>query len=115
MLLAALGLYAAIAWQVGARTREIGIRLALGAPRVDLFGTIVRQGAILALMGALGGLALWLMLWGRLSGVLNLDVSPSVAIALAAVGIVLAVSVLAVTVPALRSTRVDPATSLRQD
>ena len=66
-------------------------------------------------MGALAGLTLWMMVWGRLSGVLNLDASPSVAVAVGAVCIVLGVSILAVAIPALRSTRVDPATSLRRD
>lgn len=115
MLLAGLGLYAAIAWQVGARAREIGIRLALGAPRVDVFGKVVRQGATLALLGALAGLAVWSIAWGRLAGVLKLDDSPSLLVALSAVGIVVVVSLLAVTLPALQSTRVDPAASLRRD
>ena len=55
LFLAALGLYGVLAYSVTQRTREIGIRIALGSPRARIFGLIVRQGMIMVGLGILAG------------------------------------------------------------
>lgn len=115
LLLAAIGLYGALAFAVGQRTREIGIRVALGAEPGRVFRAVVGQGALLALAGTgLGLLALWpltRLLEGVLYGVSRHD---PVAL-LTAPGVLAAVSVLASIVPARRAMRVDPIVALRSE
>ncbi|HVR72013.1 MAG TPA: ABC transporter permease [Vicinamibacteria bacterium] len=111
--LAATGLYGLVAWSVSRRTREMGVRVALGASRRDLLGLVLAQGLRLALagvaLGALGAAALAQGLRGLLPGVSPTDPLTFVAIAV----LMTAVALLASYLPARRAARVDPMTALR--
>lgn len=115
LLLGALGIYGVLAHSVQLRTREIGIRLALGAAWEKVLWTVVRQGVGLALTGIVPGLgaafALQGVVEGLLFGVGSLDLF---SLALACVAL-LVVSLAASTVPALRAVGVDPSTALRAE
>jgi predicted permease len=115
MLLAAIGLYGVIAYSVARRTREIGIRMALGAKPGRVLRLIMRQGLTVAAVGAAGGSLLALGAAKAVSGALY-GVSPIDPVAWAgALGTLLAVSVLANAVPARRASRVDPSVALRSE
>jgi putative ABC transport system permease protein len=115
LVLAALGLYGVISFSVTQRTREIGVRMALGAHAGQVRGMVLRQGVHLSVLGlAIGlgaSLALTRLLSSQLYGVSATD--PATFTVLAAV--VLAVSALASLVPAWRATRIDPMVALRQE
>lgn len=115
LLLGALGIYGVLAHSVQLRTREIGIRLALGAAREKVLWAVVRQGIGLALAGIMLGLAAALALRGVVEGLLfgvgPLDL-PSLALTCATL---LTVSVAASTIPALRAIHVDPSAALRAE
>jgi predicted permease len=115
MLLAAIGLYGVIAYSVARRTREIGIRMALGARPSAVLGLVMRQGLTVAVAGLAAGCALavvaaWLMA-GALYGV---GISDPVSWSGAAV-ILLGVSSLANLIPAWRAARVQPSDALRME
>jgi putative ABC transport system permease protein len=114
LLLASLGLYGVLAYQVGQRTREIGIRMALGSDRARILRLVLREGLVLVLVGVTigftGVLALRGVIASQLYGVGPLDSS-----VLVVVTVVLAVaSVLACMAPARRATQVDPVVALTQ-
>jgi putative ABC transport system permease protein len=114
LALAAVGIYGVVAYSVAQRTREIGIRVALGAHRKDVLGLLLRQGALLSAIGCAVGLALALPLPRLFSNLLNGGFAaqgPLVAIAVAV--IVPVVSLLATYIPARRATKVDPMVALR--
>ena len=111
--LAALGLYGLLAWSVRQRTREIGIRAALGADRKKILGLIVGEGARLALIGIALGLSLALAL-GRLIASQLHGVAPGDPTVLATVAaLVAAVALWASWFPALRAAGVDPARAVQ--
>jgi predicted lysophospholipase L1 biosynthesis ABC-type transport system permease subunit len=115
LLLAVIGLYGVIAYAVSQRTREIGIRLALGAPRPGVTGLFVRHGLRLALYGTLCGLIASLLLTGLLRPLL-FDVRPTDPIVyLTATGALLIAALLASYLPARHASRIDPVESLRAD
>ena len=115
IVLAAIGLYAVIAFSVSRRTREFGIRLALGATRVDVVRMICAQAGVTVGVGMAVGLLLGAALTRALSGVL-FGVSPGDPVVFASVGGVLtAVALIACLVPANRATRLDPVVALRSD
>ncbi len=115
LLLAAVGIYGVLSYAVRQRTREIGIRLAMGAQRKDVLRLVVGQGFRLALAGLLigvaGALALTHYLSSLLFGVKLNDPLTFVAVSV----LLLAVVMLATYVPALRATRVDPIVALRHE
>jgi putative ABC transport system permease protein len=114
-LLAAVGIYSLIAYSVAQRTREIGIRMALGADRTRVARLIVGEGVVLASIGLAAGLSGALLLTRTMEGMLY-EVSPADPGVLAATCAgVLCVAVLASVVPALRALRVDPAVALRSE
>jgi predicted permease len=113
LLLAAMGLYGVMSYSVSQRTREIGIRMALGAEQREVRGMIVRQGLWLAVGGVAVGLAAALAL-ARLVTNLLFGVSGTDPVTFVAVPLVLlAVAVCATLLPALRASRVDPVEALR--
>ncbi len=114
LLLTLVGLYGALAFSVAQRTREIGIRLALGAPVEGVRSLLVRQGTALVLAGLAIGLVI--AFWAtRLLSALLFAVQPRDPVVFGAVSAVLVLGGLAaVAIPAHRATRVDPALALRE-
>ena len=115
MLLAAIGLYGVLAFAVGQRTREIGIRLALGAERGEVLRMVMSQAGTLVVAGVVIGLVA-AALASRLLRAQLFEVAPTdtVTYVLVAAGLLL-VSLLASWIPARRASRIDPMTALRQD
>ncbi len=115
LVLAATGLYGVLAYSVARRSREIGIRLAVGARPADILRMVVAQGMLLALAGLAAGLAGSLLLARSLSGLL-FGVGAADPATLAGVSCLLAaVALLACWVPARRAARLDPMIPLRQE
>jgi putative ABC transport system permease protein len=115
LVLAAVGIHGVTAYQVSRRTREIGIRMALGARVGGVFRMVVGRGLALSGLGAALGLLGALALSRSLSGLL-FGVSPTDPITYAAITVLLlAVSLAACSVPALRAARVDPLVALRSE
>jgi predicted permease len=114
VLLACVGLYGTLSYLVTLRQREVGLRLALGAMRTQIARQFLAQGLRTSLLGCAAGLAMAEASGRLLSGMLY-GVSPSDAPTLAGVvGIVLAVSVLASLLPAIRASRLEPMQVLRE-
>lgn len=115
LLMAAVGVYGLMAYSVQQRTQELGIRMALGAPRSSIRRMVLRQGVVLALagvaIGTVGALALTRLLASLLFGVRALDPVAFLATPL----LLVAVALLAVWIPAKRATEVDPMRALRAE
>ena len=115
LLLAAVGIYGVISYTVTQRTQEIGIRMALGAPRVAVLSMVVRQALLLAAAGVLIG-GVGALLLTRLMNNLLYEVRPTDPATFLAVAVLLAVvAASAAAVPGLRATRVDPVVALRAE
>ena len=114
-LIAAIGLYGIAAFSVARRTREIGVRIALGAQRQGVFKMVLREGLSLALIGALLGLPLALgvgkLVEAQLYGVPAIDPAVTVGATLA----LLTASALAGYLPARRAMQISPVQALRHD
>jgi predicted permease len=115
LFLAVLGLYGVLAYSVTQRTREIGIRMALGSPRAKIFGLIMRRGMIMVWIGIFLGLGLALAC-GPLIQHLVYGVGTHDPFTLIGVALLLAsIAMLACWLPARRAVRIDPIVALRQE
>jgi predicted permease len=115
LILACVGLYGLLSFEVTRRTREIGIRMALGAGQGNVLRIVVGQGFILAITGIVVGVGAAFGVMRYLGSVL-FDVHPGDPITLVSVGaILLLVALAACFVPARRATRVDPMVALRNE
>jgi putative ABC transport system permease protein len=115
LVLGLIGLYGVLAFLVSKRTREIGIRMALGARRKDVMLLIMKEGARFSLtgiaLGLAGAMAVTRLLASELYGVSAVDAVTYLSVT----GVMLLVTLLACYVPTRRAMRVDPLTALRQD
>jgi len=115
ILLVAVGLYGVMVHAVTQRTREIGIRMALGARREGVLRMVLRRGLLLALTGVAAGLAITLAATPLIAPLLY-RVSPEDPVSILGAALFLSVvAVLASLMPALRATRIDPIIALRQE
>jgi predicted permease len=115
LVLACIGLYGLLSYEVARRTRELGIRMALGAQRTNLMRLVVRQGLMLALIGVFIGIGAS-MAATRLMASMLYGVRPNDPITFAAVSmLMLLVAFAACTIPARRAMRVDPMVALREE
>jgi predicted permease len=115
LVLSVIGIYGVMAYAVSQRTRELGIRMALGANRADVLRLVVAHGLRLTLMGVAFGLVASFAVT-RLIASLLYSVSPTDVVTFTAVPLLLAAAALAASyLPALRATRIDPMTALRYD
>ena len=114
LLFAGIGLYGVISYSLAQRTREIGIRSALGADRRDLLVLVIGQGMKLAFAGLAVGLCIALGLTRYLESLLY-EVTPSDPFVLASVtGTLAGVALLASWLPANHASRIDPVRALRE-
>ncbi|HEV8039366.1 MAG TPA: ABC transporter permease [Bryobacteraceae bacterium] len=113
LVLAATGIYAVMAYAVSRRTREIGIRMAIGATQAQVLGSVARGASILIGTGLVLGLGMALLAGGLLERILY-GVKPSDPVTFAIVfAIMLAIGAAATSVPARRAARIDPMQALR--
>jgi putative ABC transport system permease protein len=115
MLLAAVGLYGVMSYSVAQRTKEIGIRMALGARRPDVVALVVKQGMALVLMGIAAGTTLALGMTRLISGMLFGITATDPLTFAAVVALLGAVAFLANYLPARRAASVDPMVALRYE
>jgi predicted permease len=115
LVLATFGVYGVMSFYVAQRTRDIGIRMALGARRTDVLKSVITQSLTLVLTGITIGLAASLASTRVISGLL-FNISPTDPLAYSAIGLLLAVvGLTASSLPALRASKVDPMIVLRHE
>jgi ABC-type antimicrobial peptide transport system permease subunit len=113
VLLASIGIYGLLAYMVGQRSREIGLRVALGARRDDILKLFLRKGVALAGVGIVGGVVVSVSTASMMASLLY-GVHPHDLLVFLAVPLLLfAVAVLASYIPATRATKLDPVLALR--
>jgi putative ABC transport system permease protein len=114
LVLASIGIYGLLAYMVGQRSREIGLRMALGARRGDILRLILGKGFALAVVGILAGVVFAAAVASAMASLLYGVRPHDPAVFLAVVLLLLAVAVLASYIPARRAAKVDPMTALRE-
>ena len=115
LALACIGVYGLLSYEVARRTREIGIRSALGAQRVDLLLLVVRQGLLLLVCGVAAGIGIAMGVTRLLASLLY-GVRPTDAVTFSAVAaILILVGLIACFIPARRAASIDPMVALRAE
>jgi ABC-type antimicrobial peptide transport system permease subunit len=115
LMLAAIGLYGVLSYSVAGRTREIGVRMALGARRSNVLGMVLQEAGTLVLLGILIGIpAAWLSSQLFASMLFGLSRSDPAGMALV-IAILAVIALLASFIPARRATKVDPMVALRYE
>lgn len=115
LVMAAVGVYGVMAYSAGRRTREIGVRVALGATRAQILRLILRDGLLIVAVGLVSGLLASVWLTRTLTGLLY-EVTPADPVALVSVAVVLsAIGLAAIYLPARRATRMSALTALREE
>jgi ABC-type antimicrobial peptide transport system permease subunit len=113
LVLACVGLYGLLSYEVSKRTREIGVRMALGAEPASVLNLVLRQGIALAIVGAVMGIGVALVMTRYLASMLY-DVRANDPLTMIAVAVLLTlVALVACYIPARRAMRVDPMVALR--
>ena len=115
LLIAAVGLYGVLSYLVSERTRELGLRAALGATPGTLLEMVVRSGIASALLGVILGLGVVVVVAGKLGSLLYQTSPRDPLVLLAAGAVVVVVALAASVVPGLRATKVDPMEALRTE
>jgi predicted permease len=115
LVLAALGIYGVVAYSAVQRTRELGIRIALGAQPAQIYRLILQDGVTPVFLGALAGIGLAALAARAVSGLLFGVGSFNFGIAVAAAAVLLLTGTLASLLPAIRATRIDPVQALRTE
>ena len=115
VVLAAVGIYGVMAYAVGQRTREIGIRMALGAPRVDVLMMMLHQALLPVGLGLLAGVSIALVITRTFAGLLYGVPSTDPGIYASVCFLLLAIAAVAAYIPARHATRVDPLNALRYE
>ena len=116
LLLAVVGLYAVVSYQVGRRTREIGIRMAIGAARPQVLAMVLRQAGVLAIAGIVIGTILSFAGHGVLNAGIGAPVFPFDPLSVTAIiAALLGTTLLAAAIPARHASRIDPQRALRQE
>jgi putative ABC transport system permease protein len=115
MVLAAIGIYGVIAYSVTQRTREIGIRMALGAQRTQMFGMVLRQSMTLAIIGIVIGFLVALGATRVMATLLYGVGANDLSIYAVVIALLSAAAFLASYVPARRAMKVDPMVALRYE
>jgi len=115
LILASVGIYGVMSYSVTQRTQELGVRMALGAQRRDIFSLVLKQGIILALIGVgigvAGAIGLSKVLGSVLYGISATDPLTFISVAL----IMIVVALVACFFPARKATKVDPLTAMRYE
>lgn len=115
LILASVGIYGVMSYSVMQRTQELGVRMALGAQRRDIFSLVLKQGIILALIGVgiglVGAIGLSKALSSVLYGISATDPVTFISVAV----IMVAVALMACFFPARKATKVDPLTAMRYE
>ena len=115
LILSVIGVYAVVAYATARRTREIAVRLALGADTCRIVSLVMRQGAVWIVAGLLTGIVGARLLTGYVSGLLfKVTQNDVVTFAGVAIGLT-AIALLATAIPALRASRIDPMLSLKAE
>jgi len=115
LLLAGLGIYGVVTYSVVQREREIGLRLALGAQKANIYRLVLRDGVVPVLLGVVGGIAIAFG-FARVVGSLLFEVSPyNPAIVGATIVVLISVGTVACLIPARRAASVDPMQALRAE
>jgi len=115
LVLAALGIYGVVAYSALQRTRELGIRIALGAQPAQIYRLILEDGVTPVLLGTIAGIALAALATRAISGLLFGVGGFNIGIAAAAALVLLVTGGLASLLPAIRATRIDPVQALRAE
>ncbi|MGH7615675.1 MAG: FtsX-like permease family protein, partial [Gemmatimonadaceae bacterium] len=115
LILGAIGLYGVVAYAVSLRTRELGLRMALGAEPRMLHAMVIREGLSLALLGVGAGLVVFLVIGRALRGLLFGVGAADPLTLVATVGVLVAIGVVASWLPARDAARVDPLSALRAE